>query len=156
MTTATPATQQRRPRPPRSARRVGHVSAAVVNLVLLWLLNVAPGWEWLPFLTPDFAGLVGLINTSLVVGVAIDLAYVIDDPPWAKSLGDAVTAAFACAILVRTWAIFPFDLGSWSGWEPALRVLVGLLAIATAIGVVASLAQFVRALVERRDPGSDD
>jgi hypothetical protein len=156
MTTATPATQQRRPRPPRSARRFGHVSAAMVNLVLLWLLNVAPGWEWLPFLTADFASLVGLINASLIVGVVIDLAYVIDDPPWAKSLGDAVTAAFACAIFIRTWANFPFDLGSWSGWEPALRVLIGLLAIATAIGVVASLAQFVKALVEGPDTGSGD
>jgi hypothetical protein len=117
----------------------------VVNLVLLWLLHVAPGWKWLTFLTDEFANLVGLITASLVVGAVIDLVYVVGDPPWMKRLGDAITATFACVIFARAWAVFPFDLdGWWSGWVTLLRLALGFLTVATAIAVVASLAELIR------------
>jgi hypothetical protein len=158
MTGSSTAAVVRRPRqpaerPPRGARRVGYASAAVVNLVLIWLLNVAPGWEWLTILTDEFASLVGLITASLVVGAAIDLAYVVADPPWMKRLGDAITSAFACVILARTWAIFPFDLDDWwSGWENLLRIGIGFLTVVTAIAVVVNLVLLIRAVVEGGAP----
>jgi hypothetical protein len=50
--------------------------AAAVNLVLLWLLLVWPGWEALPFLTDQFNQVVGLMSASLLVGAAANLVYV--------------------------------------------------------------------------------
>jgi hypothetical protein len=128
-------------RPPLAARRVGYVLGAAVNLLLLWLVTVEPGWRWLPFLTEDFVAVVGLVIASLLVGATLDLLYVAVDPRWLRSFGEAVTAAFACAVLARMWSVFPIDLGGWSGWEPALRVVILLGAIGAGIGVIANLAQ---------------
>ena len=42
-------------RPPVAARRFGYVLAALLNAVLLYAVNVWPGWESVPFLTADTA-----------------------------------------------------------------------------------------------------
>jgi hypothetical protein len=140
-------------RAPRGARRAGYLFGAAINLALIWLVNVEPGWQWLTFLTDDFARVVGLVTASLLVGAAPDLVYIAYDPAWVKRLGDAITAAFACVILARLWAIFPFDLGTWSGgWETALRIALGFLAVVTGIAVVANLAQSVHLAVEPSPP----
>jgi hypothetical protein len=149
--TQTPGFPQAPPTPPRSARRpplaarrVGYLLGVAVNLLLLWFLTVQPGWRWLPFLTEDFVAVVGLVIVSLLVGATLDLLYVAFDPRWLRSLGEAVTAALACAVLARMWAVFPIDLGGWSGWEPVLRVVILLGAIGAGIGVIANLVQAVQ------------
>jgi hypothetical protein len=127
-------------------RRVGYVVGAAVNALLVWLVNVEPGWRWLPFLREDFTAVLGWVNVSLAVGVMVNLVYVAADPLWLKRLGDAVTAAFAFMVLLRLTTAFPFDLGGWAGWETSLRVLLVLGCVGTAIGVVASLAETIREL----------
>jgi hypothetical protein len=144
--TAGPVARARptRRRPSPAARRAGYLIAAAINVVLLWLLLVEPGWRWLGFLTDGFGEVVGWIVLSLVAGVAVNLVLVGYDPPWARRVGDAVSAAFAVIALARLWAVFPFDLGAWSGWETALRAVLGLACIGTAIAVVANLAEAIR------------
>jgi hypothetical protein len=144
--TETPRTSRR---PPRGVRRVGYLFGAAINLLLLWFVTVQPGWRWVPFLTEDFVEVVGLVIVSLLVGVAVNLLYLAADPRWFKYLGDAVTAAIACVILARMWAIFPIDLGDWGGWETTARVLIALGCIGTGIGAVANLAQAAQTLTER-------
>jgi hypothetical protein len=134
-------------RPPRSARRVGYVLGAAINLLLLWLVTVRPGWRFVPVLTEEFTAVVGVVIASLLVGAAVNLVYVIADPRWLKHLGEAVTAGFGCVVLARMWSVFPVDLGSWGGWEPALRVVIGLFCLGAGIAVVANLALSVRAAV---------
>jgi hypothetical protein len=127
-----------------AARRVGYLMAVGINVLLLWLLLVQPGWRWLGFLTASFTAVLGWVVMSLLAGVVVNLALVAYDPPWVRRLGDAVTAAVATVALARLWAVFPFDLGSWSGWEPALRFALGLVCVGTAIGAVANVAEAIR------------
>jgi hypothetical protein len=135
-------------RPSRGTRRFGYLAAAAINSTLVWLLLVAPGWERLTFLTGDFASLTGVVTASLVAGVTVNLVYVVADPPWLKRLGDATTAAFACVVLARTWARFPFELtGGWSSWTTTLRFVLLFLAIATAVAVLANLGELLRLVV---------
>ena len=49
-----------RQRPPRSARRAGYLIGALLNGALLWLVNVSPGWQAVPFLTQEFDGVLPL------------------------------------------------------------------------------------------------
>jgi hypothetical protein len=148
MTTATPPvprTPKRTRRPPRAARRAGYLVGMAANLVLLWLVTVRPGWRIVPILTEAFVDVLGLVIISLLVGAAVNLLYLAADPPWLKHLGEAVTAAIGCVILARMWTIFPIDLGErWGGWEPTLRVLIGLFCLGAGIAVVANLAQLAR------------
>jgi hypothetical protein len=149
--TETPRTSRR---PPRGVRRVGYLFGAAINLLLLWFVTVQPGWRWVPFLTEDFVEVVGLVIFSLIVGAIVNLVYLAADPRWLKHLGDAVTAAIACVILARMWAIFPIDLGDWGGWggwETAARVLIALACIGTGIGAVANLAEAAQTLTEREE-----
>lgn len=147
-TTGMPPARSTR-RPSRDVRRVGYALSAGINLALLWVVNVTPGWGVVPFLTDDFARVVGVVNVSLLVGVVANLAYVAADPSWLRRLGDAITAAFALVVLLQLVTVFPFDLGTgWSGWVTVLRAGLALACVGTAIGVLANLVQFVRALIE--------
>jgi hypothetical protein len=153
--TLTPARPPARARgqTPRGVRRTGYAIAALVNLALIWLLLVTPGWERLTFLTGAFTEVTGLLTASLVAGVLVNLLYAVTDPPWVKRLGDATTAALACAVLARTWALFPFELaGRWTGWDTALRVALGFVTVATALAVLANLSELLRLAAEGELP----
>jgi hypothetical protein len=148
MTATTPAKHRAPTRPTRGARRGGYVAAAAINLAILWVLFVAPGWEELNLLTDEFVAITGVLTVSLVAGVVANAVYVVTDPPWVKRIGDAVTAALACAVLVRTWMVFPFELtGGWETWGTTLRAVVGFLAVATAIAVLANVAGLFRSIL---------
>ena len=123
-----PTAPARRPRP--AGRRAGYLVAVVVNAVLLFILNGQPGWQAVPFLTSATSQVLGLVNLSLAVGLAVNLVYLAYDPPWLKSLGDLLTAAIGLAVAVRLWQVFPFTFhGSWAWCATAVRVLL-IVAIA--------------------------
>ena len=66
-----PAVPARRSRP--AGRRVGYLIAVVVNAALLFVLNGQPGWQEVPFLTSATSQVLGLVNLSLAVGLAVNL-----------------------------------------------------------------------------------
>ena len=93
--------------------------AMTVNLVLLFLVNVGPGWQAVPFLT-ETTDVLLLVNLSMAAAVAANAVYSVFDPPWVRALGDAVTTSVGLASLVRIWQVFLFDFdtnrcrGTWS------------------------------------------
>jgi hypothetical protein len=142
-----PAPPKAKARPPRSARVAGYLIAAAINAGILWLVIVAPGWRWLPFLTEDFSRVLGLVTLSLVLGVVVNVVYVAVDPIWMKRLGDALTTAVGAVVMLQLLTVFPFDLGSQWGWlHTPLRILLVLGCAGAAIGVLVNLAQLVGAL----------
>ena len=118
-----PAAPGRRPRP--AARPAGYLAAVVVSAVLLFVLNAQPGWQAVPFLTSATTQVLGLVNLSLAVGLAVNLVYLAYDPPWLKSLGDLLPAGIGMAVAIRLWQVFPFAFqGSWAWCATAVRVLL--------------------------------
>ncbi len=126
------------------AGRFGHVIGALVNLALLYVVNVWPGWDALPFLTAETTLVLGLVNASLWVSVAAEITYVAVTAPWWRALGEAVTTMVGLAAVVRIWEVFPFDVSS--GWELAVRLFLGIAAVGSIIGIVAALWRFITAL----------
>lgn len=144
-TASTPQARQPARRPPAGARRLGYLISVTINVGLVWFVNVAPGWRWLPFLSEDFTVVLGVLNAALVVGVAVNLAFVVADPPVLRRLGDAVTAAFAAAVLYRLAAVFPFDfVQRWSWLQGPLRVALVLATLGTAVAVIVNVIQAIR------------
>jgi len=125
--------------------RAGHAVAVVVNLALLYVINIWPGWDAVPFLTPSTTQVIGLVNASLWVSAIAETSYVVTTSTWWRALGDAVTTGVGLAATVRVWQVFPFDLSS--GWEIAARVFLGIAFVGGVVGIVAAIARFVRALV---------
>jgi hypothetical protein len=134
-------------RPAAATRRVGYAVAVVVNAGLLYAVNVWPGWDEVPFLTGDFSLVVGLVNASILVSLVANAVYLVRDPRWLRSLGDAATTAVGLVALLRLWRVFPFDFGDSSfDWALAAHLLLGVAIVGSVIGIVAGLAGFVRSV----------
>lgn len=130
-----------------AARRVGYLIAAGINAVLIWIVNVWPGWEAVPFLTPDAADVIRLVNLSLVLSILTNVVYSVRDPAWVKALGSVVTTAVALAVTIRTLGVFPFDFGdSGVDWSPWVRVGLWFFTFVLSIAVIAQLVAFFKAV----------
>ena len=127
-----------------AARRAGYLVAAAVNLVLLYLVLVWPGWGALSFLTDSFTQVVGLLSASLLVGAAANLVYVVADPPRVRAAGQLVVSAFSLASTVRLLQVFPFDFSGWS-FDPTwlVRLLLWVAVVGTVVGIVTELVRLV-------------
>jgi hypothetical protein len=142
-----PAAPAGRPRP--AGHRAGYLVAVVVNAALLFVLNGQPGWQAVPFLTSATTQVLGLVNLSLAVGLAINLLYLAYDPPWLKSLGDLLTAAIGLAVAIRLWQVFPFAFHGSAAWcSTALRVVLIIAIAGSAISVVVQAASLSRRMVQ--------
>ncbi|MFB9960290.1 hypothetical protein [Agromyces bracchium] len=156
MTSDPPEIQRRAPRrrEPLSpaARRFGFAVAAFVNLLLLYLGNVWPGWQVLPFLTEETVDVLPWINASLATGVVVNLINLVFDRAWLKALGDLATTSVGLVATIQLWAVFPFDFGaSTFPWEIAVRTLLILAIVGSAVGIIAAVVAFVRALIRGAD-----
>lgn len=130
--------------PSRVGRRVGYAIGAVVNVALLVALNVWPGWDAVPFLTPDFEQVLGLINLSLAVGFLTSVVNLALDSFGAKALGDLATNAIGFAVSVRLLQVFPFDFSGGFDWSLIVRILLVLGVVGSLFGAGAAVVRLVR------------
>jgi hypothetical protein len=112
---------------------------------MLWMVNERPGWQAVPFLTPDTRLVLGLVNASLVVGVLSNLVSAAVDAPRMRALGDLAQNAVGAAALVRIWQVFPFDFGTGGfDWDLLAKWAVGVGVFGAVIGMVVALVRLVR------------
>ena len=141
------APRHARPLPGQLSRRIGYTLAIVLDVVLLVLVNDAPGWQALPFLTEDFAAVLWLVNASIVAAVLANAVYVVHDPPWGRALGDVVTTSVGLAALVQLWQVFPFAFAQTSvDLDLVARWVLAIGIAGSVVGIVAGAARLVRAL----------
>jgi hypothetical protein len=133
------------------ARRFGYAVAVLVGAALLYLINVWPGWQVLPFLTEDTRQLLGIVNLSLIVGIIVNLVNLLFDATWFKALGDLITLGIGMAVLVQIWQVFPFDFGGSSfDWALLVRWVLVLAMVGTAIGIIVQVIILIRTLARPR------
>ena len=130
-----------------TTRPSGNLGSAIVNALLLYGINIWPGWQVLPFLTADMDRAVDLINASLIAGIIVNLVCVVIRARALLALGNIVVMGFGVAALLRLWEVFPFDFGDgWSGWPVVVRVLLVLGIVGSVIGAVVEVVNLFRAL----------
>ncbi|MEO5313097.1 hypothetical protein PV772_03085 [Pseudarthrobacter sp. CC12] len=130
-----------------SAGRSGNIGSAIINALLLYGINIWPGWQVLPFLTADMARALGLINASLIAGIVVNLVCVLIRSRALLALGNLVVIGIGVAAMLRLWEVFPFDFGTaWSGWPILVRVFLVLGIVGSIIGAVVELGNLFRAL----------
>jgi hypothetical protein len=131
-------------RPWAWTRKLGYLAGVVADAVLLVVLNVQPGWEWFAFLTVGFADVLWLVNLSMIVSAAVNLAYMWSDPAWFKSVGQIVTSAFGLAASLRVLQAFPFDFSAYEfPWATVVRVLLVVGVIGSGIAIVVELGKLI-------------
>jgi hypothetical protein len=131
---------QRARQPSVAARRFGYVVAVLVNATMLYLVNVWPGWDAVPFITDEMTAVLGLVNASILVGIAANLVYVVNDTKSVRGLGELITTAVGLVAMIRIWQVYPFDFAGYSfDWDVVVRVLLVLGMVGSVIGLVAKL-----------------
>lgn len=131
--------------PNRAARRGGHLTSALVSAVIYYLVNVRPGWQAVPFLTPATTEVLPLVNASIIVGMVVELVYVLAEPRWLRSLGTLVTAAVGLAAMLALWRVFPLDVaGSSFPWASVVRVVLVLGIVGCFAGILGGVGMLIR------------
>jgi hypothetical protein len=130
------------------ARRVGYAASAFINAVILYVINVQPGWEDAPFLTDAAPRALVLVNLSLLAGIVANAVYCLADGPWVKTVGDSTTTTIGLAALVRTWQVFPFDFAAWTfDWALVARIVLVVALIGTVAALLVQASTLLRLAV---------
>ncbi|KGM14928.1 hypothetical protein N867_14070, partial [Actinotalea fermentans ATCC 43279 = JCM 9966 = DSM 3133] len=145
---ASPAPSKRRSaRPSPAARRFGYALAALVNVAFWVVLHVWPGWQEASFLTAETTDVLPWVDAQIAVTIAANAVWLVADPRWLRALGEAVTAAVGLAAVARILSVFPFSFDDDGvPWDQLVRVALVVALVGTAIGVLANVVTFVRAL----------
>lgn len=130
-----------------SRTRGGSIGSAVVNALLLYGINIWPGWRIVPFLTADMDRVLDLINATLVAGIVVNLVCAVIRSRALLALGNLVSIGIGLTALLRLWEVFPLDFGgNWPGWPVLVRVFLVLGIAGSIIGAIVELVNLFRAL----------
>lgn len=126
----------------RRDERVPALTAVLVVAALLVVLNVLPGWEALPVLTPAAESAVAMLNLALIVLLVSRAVALVEPSPRVRAAARYLIALISLALLADLWATMPVDFGSNPDpWVSATRlVLAGLLVWAVLAGARAAVA----------------
>ena len=119
----------------------GNLGAAVVNGIFYYLINVAPGWQAVPFLTADTPRVLPAVNAAIIASIVVNVVTAFVRAPRLRALGDVVTIGFGFVALVQLWTVFPFDFGPESAWTVATLVVLVLGFVGSGIGLLVSLVR---------------
>jgi hypothetical protein len=148
--TVTVAQQRPQRRPALGVRRLGYTIALTVNAVLLYLVNVSPGWDAAPFLTHDTTQVIGWVNASIAAGIIANALYLAMDQRWFRALGEIVVTVIGLVALVRLWQVFPFTFDDDGvPWHLVVRWVLAIGIGGSAIAIITNLVALVRAVVTR-------
>jgi len=137
-----------RPQQSRGAKRGGNLVSVLINAALLIVLNIDPGWQAVPFLTPATAQVIGLVNLTLWAGIVANAVYLVAEPRWLRAVGDLVTLTISLITTVRILQVFPFAFhGSMGFWSVVVRVLLIVGIAGASIGILYSLGVLIRRAV---------
>jgi hypothetical protein len=117
----------------------------LINAGLLYVVNIWPGWEAVPFLTAESVVVMGLVNASVASNVVANAVYLLHDPPRWKALGSMATTIVGILALMRIWQVFPFDFGSSTfSWPLVIRTVLAVSIIGSAIGIIVAFVAFAQ------------
>jgi hypothetical protein len=139
-----------RRRPSAAVRRAGYLIAILVNAVILYIINVQPSWQAVPFLTPATVEVLPWINGAIIVGIVANVVYLFADARWMRAIGDVATTSVGLAATVQLWAVFPFAFDPAEPWTILARMLIALAIAGSMIAIVVQLITFVRELARPR------
>jgi len=145
--TARTARQAKRPSP--ATRRFGYLVALALNVALLVVIHVNPGWEAASFLTEDTADVLPLVTVSIALSILVNLVWLAYDPVWLRALGDLLTAVAGVVAAIPVLQVFPFTFPEGSLWPTVVRIALWVAIVGGAIGAVANLVALVSALRAR-------
>jgi hypothetical protein len=126
---------------PFSARRGEYIGSAIVNLILLWVVNRIPGWH-LDFIRDNFGAVLWILNVNILVQIAGNLLMFLLDLPFIRYFSRIIMEAAGFITLIVLYYIFPFDFRNyqgffWLNWFLPIAFIIGM--IVSAMKVIGNL-----------------
>lgn len=129
----------------RRDERMPAIASVLGYTVILVLLNVVPGWQVVPFLTPAVDHAVSLANLALIVMLVSRAVALVEPSPRLRAAARYVVALICLALLAELWVTFPFQFGfEPESWASATRLVLGALFVLALVVGVRSAAGIVR------------
>lgn len=132
----------------QSAKRFGYLTAAAVNVVMLWISHQLLDWEWPGFLTPEFNDVLPIITISFVASIAANVVYTWNDRWPMKPLGELATTIIGLMAALRIWQVFPVEF-TGTDWSWLIRVVLIVAMVGSAVGILAQLVNLAKGAEQR-------
>ena len=133
-------------RPSPSARRFGYLVAIAINVALLVVIHVSPGWDAATFLTDAAGDVVPLLTLSIALTIAVNVVWLFKDRLWLRAAGDLLGAVVGALVSLQVLSLFPFTFPDGALWPTVLRMVLWVAIVGSAIGALANLVALIRAL----------
>jgi hypothetical protein len=118
----------------RAARASGLLGSIVVNAILLYAAHHVLEWQ-VGWITPAWSDVLWAVDLTLWGSIVANALFLSFDAAWFRNLAGAVSCALAVLATWWVYAVFPFDFGA-AATNDIVRLMVGLVMVATAIAVV--------------------
>lgn len=122
-----------------------YIASIIVNIVLLYVANNLLAWNT-PHLAEGFTASLWILNISLVVTIIFNLIFLVVNPKWLVSLGQAITSVISAIALYTFYVTFPLDFTG--GNEQLAKVIIIFALIATLIGALVQTILFILRLAK--------
>jgi hypothetical protein len=122
------------------ARRIGYVVAALVNVLVLWLVHRFLDWGWPGFLTEEWDDVLSVLSVSIGASIVANLVFAWRSDHPIKPLGDLVTTVLGLIATIRVLRVFPFEF-TGTDWSWAVRTILIVAIVGMSIAVVALLGR---------------
>ena len=129
----------------RRDERMPAITSILGYALALVLLNVVPGWQVVPFLTPAAEHAVSLANLALIVMLLSRAIALVEPSPRLRAIARYAVALISIALVAELWTTFPFTFGfEPESWASATRLVLGGCVVLAVIVGVGSAAGIVR------------
>jgi hypothetical protein len=121
--------------------------AAALNGAFLYVVGNVLDWDVAPFLTDSFEEATPIIRLLLWATIFVNLAYLLFDPKWFKSVTQMGLAGISIAATVRIYEVFPFDFSAYEfPWETVTRTILIVAIVGAAVSILVEVIRLVAAL----------
>lgn len=131
-----------------TARRASYLAGALLDVTLLVLVNVSPGWSAVPVLTSTAADVVMAVDIALAVALVVNLLCLAHPRRPLTAVGDVVSTAAGLVAVLRVLQVFPFTFtDSATDWATITRLSLISIVVVVSIALLVQLVVLVRVLV---------
>ncbi|MEV6715412.1 hypothetical protein AB0M48_25625 [Lentzea sp. NPDC051208] len=128
-----------------TARRGSYLAGALVDIALLVLINVSPGWRAVPVLTEAAAAVVIVVDIGLAVALVVNLLCLVRPRRPLTAVGDVVSTAAGLVALIRTVQVFPFTFTDPNtDWATIVRLTLISIIVVVSIALLVQVVVLVR------------
>jgi hypothetical protein len=136
-----------------TARRFSYLAGALLDVALLVLINVSPGWRAVPVLTGTAAEVVMAVDIALAVALVVNLVCLMRPQRAFTALGDVISTAAGLTALIRAVQVFPFAFpDSATDWATTVRLTLISIVVVVSIALLVQVVVLVRFVVTGRGP----